>query len=83
MEMDQLLAAILAARNAPKPGFGVSAHGIVKPVIDPALSPAKQQDLHSAYVGQLADHMGQLDDAEKNIVKIECQRILAEGGFHS
>lgn len=81
MEMDQLLAAILAARNDQKPGFGVSAHGIVKPVIDPALPPEKQREIYSEYVGRLADRMPQLDEAEKGLVKAEIQRVLSEGGF--
>ncbi len=81
--MDQLLATILAARDAPKSGYGVSAHGIMKPVIDPNLPADKQQELHSTYVGLLADNMARLDEGEKLIVKAEIQRVLSEGGFNS
>jgi hypothetical protein len=83
MEMDQLLAAMLKAQSAPKPGFGPSAHNVHKPIIDPKLPADKQQELHSAYVGQLCDHMSQLDESEKQLVKAECQRILAQEGFNS
>jgi hypothetical protein len=83
MENLDQLAAILAAWNAPKPGYGPAAHNVHKPVIDPNLPPDKQREIHSNYVGQLADHMGQLDEGEKLIVKAEIQRVLSEGGFNS
>jgi len=65
MNFGKLLADMIAARSAPKPGYGVAAHGVVRPTIDASLPPDKQRELHSQYCGALAQHMGQLDDAEK------------------
>lgn len=81
MDMDELLKSILAARTAPQPGHGPGAHGIQKPKDDPTLPAEKRAEIHSAYVGLLTDHMPQLDDAEKMIVRAEIQRVLTEGGF--
>ncbi len=86
MEMDQLLAAILAARTAtPKQGYG-SGSGVVRPKeLDAPETPTElRNSIRSAYCAALTDQpMTLLSDIEKATLKEEISLVLQKDGFKS